>query len=51
MKLKEALCYKSSVVLGEEVSLSQLIRYNLYLLFCLSHRALPFSMKGVDVIH
>lgn len=40
MTLEEVLCYKSSVVLGEEVWLGQLTRWDLSLLSCLSHPAL-----------
>ena len=45
MKLKEVPYYKSSIVLGEEVRLGQLARYDLSLLACLSHIALGCAIQ------
>ena len=45
MKLKEVPYYKSSIVLGEELRLGQLARYDLSLLACLSHIALGCAIQ------
>ena len=45
MKLKEVPYYKSSIVLGEEVRLGQLVRYDLSLLACLSHIAFGCAIQ------